>query len=85
MTATLIISSQGQVTLKKEIREALGVKSGSKLLASVTNTKTGVGPSLILEPEPKSWYKAVAGTGKGLWGENSDEYIRKERESWNRE
>lgn len=80
MDATLTVSSQGQITLPKAMRDLLGVTPGSKVIAYLQ--KALKGHAVVLEPKPKSWYKLLAGSGKGLWGENSDEYLRRERESW---
>ncbi|MEK7127858.1 MAG: AbrB/MazE/SpoVT family DNA-binding domain-containing protein [Patescibacteria group bacterium] len=79
MDATLVISSQGQITVPKNLRDLIGVKAGSKLLAQVTNGATGY--KLILQPKPLSWAKALAGTGRNVWG-NSDQYIKDERNKW---
>lgn len=79
MDANLIISSQGQITVPKYLRDILGVKPGSQLLAQVTNGSTGY--KLTLQPKPISWAKALAGTGRNLWG-NSDQYIKDERNKW---
>lgn len=79
MEATLIISSQGQITVPKNLREMMGVKPGSRLLAQISSGITG--NILILQLQPKSWAKTLAGTGRGLWG-NSDKYIVEERDKW---
>lgn len=79
MDANLIISSQGQITVPKYLREILGVKPGSQLLVQIINGNTGY--KLMLQPKPASWAKALAGTGRNLWGQ-SDQYIRDERNKW---
>lgn len=79
MEANLIISSQGQVTVPKKLRDVLGIKPGSQLLAQVTHGNTGY--KLILQPKPLSWAKSLAGTGHNSWG-NSDRYIKSERNKW---
>ncbi len=78
---TLTISSQGQIVIPVKIRKALGVKAGSKVTLTLKPTKPI--PTAVLEPEPKSWVKAVTGLGKGLWGKG-EEYIEKERKSWDK-
>lgn len=78
---TLTVSSQGQITIPKAWRKILDLKPGTKLVAEVK--KEPRRKKLVLEPEPESWAKLLAGTGKGLWG-NSDRYIKKIRESWDR-
>mgnify|MGYP001619879014 CR=1 FL=1 len=79
MDANLIISSQGQITVPKYLREILGVKPGSQLLAQVINGNTGY--KLMLQPKPVSWARSLAGTGRDLWGD-SDQYIKDERKKW---
>lgn len=81
MNVTLTVSSQGQVVIPVKIRKALGVTPGSKVTLTLKPTKPI--PTAILQPEPKSWMKAVMGTGKGMWG-NAEEYIKKERSSWDK-
>lgn len=80
MDATLTLSSQGQVTLPKSMWGVLGVRPGSKIMAYLQ--KTLKGHAVVLQAEPESWADYLKGSGKGLWGEDSDEYLRKERESW---
>lgn len=79
MDANLIISSQGQITVPKYLRDLLGVKPGSQLLAQIINGNTGY--KLMLQPKPASWAKSLAGTGRNLWGQ-SDQYIKDERNKW---
>ena len=67
------ISSKNQIVVPKEVRSALGLKPGDKLLIAVR------GKTMVLVPKPKDHLKALYGAGKGLYG---DDYLRKERESW---
>ncbi len=67
------ISSKNQIVVPKEVRTALGVKAGDKLLVEVR------GKTIILMPKPKDHLKALSGIFKGLY---EDDYLRKERESW---
>ncbi|MDO8640383.1 MAG: AbrB/MazE/SpoVT family DNA-binding domain-containing protein [Nitrosarchaeum sp.] len=76
----LTISSQGQITIPQEWRDQLQLKKGTKLLAWIDEKiKTKV---LIITPQPASWVKMVLGTGKGLWGKSSDDYIQNIRNQW---
>lgn len=78
---TLRVSPQGQITIPKGWQKLLHLKPGTKLVVSLIDLiKT---KALVLKPEPKSWTEEVVATGKGLWG-NSDQYIQKERSSWNK-
>jgi len=67
------LSSKNQIVIPREVRQALNLKAGDKLLAVVR------GDTLILMPKPKKHSKAIRGIGKGLYPEN---YLQKERESW---
>ena len=55
------------------MRQALGLKPGDKLLV------VPKGNSIILLKKPKSFAAAIRGIGKGLYPED---YLKKERESW---
>lgn len=79
-SATLTVSSQGQITIPKAWRELLGLKKGKKLMASVVDWVKG--KAIVIKKEPESWAEYLAGTGKGLWGKDSDEYHRKWKEEW---
>jgi AbrB family looped-hinge helix DNA binding protein len=67
------LSSKNQVVIPRAVREALGVKSGDRLLMVVR------GETVILLPRPKKYSSAISGIGKGAY---PDEYLNKERESW---
>ena len=75
----LTISSQGQITVPKIIRDRIGIKSGAKIVVYIK--KDLQGDVVVLEPKEKSWAKKLAGSGKKLWG-NSDKYLKNERKSW---
>jgi AbrB family looped-hinge helix DNA binding protein len=61
------------VVIPGEARKALGVKPGDKLLFVV------LGEQVVVMRKPESFAKALRGIGRGLYG---DEYLRKERDSW---
>jgi len=67
------LSSKNQVVVPKEVRVALGLKAGDKLLIRVH------GKTMVLLPKPKDHLEALHGIVRGLY---SDDYLRKERESW---
>jgi AbrB family looped-hinge helix DNA binding protein len=68
------LSAKNQIVVPREIRHALGVKAGDRLLV-VPRRDT-----VILLRKPKRYSKAIAGMGKELYG--SDYYLAQERESW---
>ena len=71
--AETTLSSKNQIVVPKEARQALGLKSGDKLIVTV------LGDDLIVMRKPKSYRKALAGLGRGLYPEG---YLEKERASW---
>ena len=67
------LSSKNQVVIPREAREALALKSGSRLRVVVR------GDMVILLPVSKSYEAAIAGLGRGLYPTN---YLVAERKSW---
>jgi AbrB family looped-hinge helix DNA binding protein len=67
------LSTKNQIVIPREIRDALGVKAGDKLLVVAR------GDTVILLRKPKKYSKAIAGMAKGLFGSG---YLTEERESW---
>lgn len=72
---TVKLSSKNQIVLPKEAREHLRVGPGDELLV------VPKGQTVILVPKPKDAVKALAGTGKGIYGK-SHRYLKRERRSW---
>ena len=56
------LSIKNQIVIPREIRDALGVKAGDRLLLVAR------GDTVILLRKPKKYSKAIAGMGKGLFG-----------------
>lgn len=77
---TVILSPQGQITIPIDLRRALNLKSGSKMILDVVDWVKS--KAVVLRPTPKNWVDEVAGSGEGLWGKNSDEYLEKTRNQW---
>ena len=71
--AEAILSSKYQIVIPREVRKALGLKPGDRLLVVVS------GNCLMLRKKPKSYRKAISGIGRGLY---PPDYLQKERESW---
>lgn len=82
MTYTLTVSSQEHVVIPAQIRKLAGLKPGSKLHLSVSDTVAG--PRIRLTPEVTDWVKRFAGSATGLYG-NVDKYIQEQYNSWNRD
>ncbi len=69
------LSSKNQIVVPRQVRDALGIKSGDKLLLVVR------GGTVIMLQKPKKHSSAVSGMAKGLY---PAEYLEMERESWRR-
>jgi AbrB family looped-hinge helix DNA binding protein len=67
------LSTKYQIVIARDIRDALGVKAGDRLLVVPR------GDTVILLRKPKKYSKAITGIGKGLY---ASDYLAKERESW---
>ena len=67
------LSSKNQIVIAREVREALGVKSGDRLLVVPR------GNAVILLRKPKKYANAIAGMARELYDSN---YLDRERESW---
>lgn len=77
--ATAKISSKHQITLPISAVRRLGLEAGDRLAVRIE------GDRIILRPQPRDWVEYYHGRLKGVYGntiEEIDEYIRKERESW---
>jgi len=71
------LSGKNQVVIPKEAREALSVKPGDTLLMIPKDDK------VVIMVKPKAFADALAGTGRGLYGQ-PDRYLKRERRSWER-
>jgi len=66
------LTSKGQATIPKHIRDALGLKPGSKLTFDVNDAG-----ELVLRPqiEPPNPFEAARGAARLQWGGTTDEYM----------
>lgn len=71
--AVSTLSSKNQIVIPKEAREALGLKSGDKLLIVVRNKR------VVVLQKPESPHRAIRGLAKSPY---SSRYLDKERQSW---
>jgi AbrB family looped-hinge helix DNA binding protein len=67
------LSTKNQIVIARDVREALGVKAGDRLLVVPR------GNTVILLRKPKKYSNAIAGMAKDLYG---SAYLGEERESW---
>ena len=72
--AQATLSSKNQIVVPREAREAMGVKSGDRILV-VTRGKV-----VILMPKPANYAETLLGVGKGTYPKR---YLARERRSWN--
>lgn len=71
------LSSKHQIVIPKEIRKRLSLEAGGELAVEVEEEK------VILRPRPKNYTDYMLGLGRKVWrGVEATEYVRKERESW---
>jgi antitoxin PrlF len=66
------LTSKGQATIPKHIREALGLKAGSKLTFDVNDAG-----ELVLRPqvEPSNPFEAARGSAQIKWEGTTDEHM----------
>ncbi|MBO8129061.1 MAG: AbrB/MazE/SpoVT family DNA-binding domain-containing protein [Peptococcaceae bacterium] len=77
--AIVKVSSKRQITIPAHIYRALNLYPGAKLEMQLKKNQ------LILSNPAKTYTDLLAGSLKGVYGntkEEVDEYIRKERETW---
>lgn len=67
------LSSKNQIVIPWEIRDALRVRAGDRLVIFRR------GDTVILLRKPKQYSKAIAGMASGLY---PPDYLKGERESW---
>jgi AbrB family looped-hinge helix DNA binding protein len=67
------LSTKNQIVIARDVREALGVKAGDRLLVVPR------GNTVVLLRKPKKYSNAIAGMAKDLYGPT---YLGEERESW---
>lgn len=74
MTLRAKITSKGQVTIPKEVREALGVKEGDSLVFEVEDGEARV--SVARKPVSFADYAGAWREGKGMTGQEVNDYVR---------
>lgn len=66
-----------QVVIPREVRKVITVEPGQEVLVSPLDNY-----SIRIVLDPKNWVEASYGSAKGAWGKESDKYLRRLRESW---
>lgn len=72
------LTSKCQVTVPKEIREALRLSPGNLVHFAIEGGKA------VLRPAPDSYARSLKGLGKETWRAlgGADRFLRRERDSW---
>lgn len=77
-TGTVRLGRKGQLVLPKEVRDALEIKEGDRLLVSVEGNR-------VIHASPQEYARQTRGLLHGTWGETAEEiagYLRGERDGW---
>jgi AbrB family looped-hinge helix DNA binding protein len=75
MARTVTLSSEYQIVIPQEAREALGLSAGDELLVLCKPDR------VVIVPKPKKFAKRMAGLHREVW-QGADAYLRNEREDW---
>ncbi len=67
------LSSKNQIVIPRDVRKALRLKAGDRLLLVVR------GDMVILLPKPKNHATAILGIGRGVY---SKDHVETERGTW---
>ena len=79
MPTTVTLSSKNQIVIPREARVRLQVEPGQQFLVLVKEDR------IVLIPRPSDFVTRTAGLHKEVWeGIDADDYLQKERESWDR-
>ena len=72
------LTSKGQITIPAEVRRALGIGPGDKVVVEVSE-----GRGVIL-PVGRSFTAFMTGLGKEVWEAEggADAYVERERDAW---
>lgn len=77
METVATLSSKYQVVIPREIRKALHLEPGDQLIVE------SAGRKVIMRPKPRNYTTYMRGLHKEVWkGVEASEYIRKERNAW---
>lgn len=70
------LSAKNQIVLPREVRNALKVKAGSRLIIMTR------GGTAIMIRKPKRYSRAIAAMAQRMYPSG---YLQRERDSWNRD
>lgn len=69
------INSRYRISIPKQVRKSLKIKSGDRLLVDVQDGM------IVLLPEPQDYTRSLKGLYREVW-ENSSNYVEQERNAW---
>lgn len=72
--AEATLSSKNQIVIPKEVREALKLKPGDKLIMTISSKE-----EVVVLRRPESYAAATRGIAKGMY---PPDYLEKERADW---
>jgi AbrB family looped-hinge helix DNA binding protein len=75
-TVSARLSTKYQLVLPKEVREALNLQPNDSVIFLI------VGDSVYMRPRPKSFTSTLLGLHRDVWSGNTDEWLERERASW---
>lgn len=78
-TVTITLGKKAQVVIPKKAREAIGLKPGSKATLMYENGRG------TIFADPRQAGKLLEGLGKEIWEGKGEEYLEKERASWDKD
>ncbi len=75
---TVKLGRKGQLVLPKEIRDAMKLEEGDRLLVSLEEGR-------VILASPEEYAQATKGLLRGTWGKTAEEiagYLQRERSAW---
>jgi AbrB family looped-hinge helix DNA binding protein len=79
MAVRVQVTDDFLVAVPDEVRQQLKIERGDRLLVEVCDN------AIVLTPEPDDYARRLRGLHREVWeGIDIDEYIRPEREAWER-
>ena len=73
---TVLPSSKYQIVIPKAVREKLGVEPGKPLYIDIVGDEARISTKSVLE--------RYAGTMPGVWGPDPGEWLRRDRQQWDK-
>jgi hypothetical protein len=75
MTDIAVLDEDYHIVIPEQMKHRLPIQAGQKFFVSCRHD------CIVLVPKPNSFSEKLAGLHKEIW-ENTDDFIRQEREAW---